>query len=420
MDLEPYLESSQKHKVLRILFGCVALLLPFLVIWQLMLIVLAVTIIFAFIAPKNRISVHICFAVLILVVLSWLLNFPIYLLGASVAIFTFNGVTRDLITQRKTIQGSLTFLLLGVIFAFCIGSWVIALTNVILSSPYQFMFFLAVIGVITGAMLESIPHSNENLTVPLGSAMAMWLFAGFGYWVTPSYLILVLALMLAIGYISYKVNIADITGALSGVLWGVLIIIFEDMRWFAVLFGFFVLGGAFTRYKYEYKQSLGIAEADGGARGYRNVFGNGLVALILAVAGGVFGNPIFMVGYLGAIATATGDTLASEIGETSEYQPVSIITFKRVRTGTNGAISVLGEISAIAGSAAIGILAIFLGMAGLQVASITILGGFIGANVDSLLGATLENRGYLTNSSVNLFATAAGALVSAGLYYVLV
>ncbi|MDD4898358.1 MAG: TIGR00297 family protein [Methanocellales archaeon] len=420
MDLEPYLESSQKHKVLRILFGCVALLLPFLVIWQLMLIVLAVTIIFAFIAPKNRISVHICFAVLILVVLSWLLNFPIYLLGASVAIFTFNGVTRDLITQRKTIQGSVTFLLLGVIFAFCIGSWVIALTNVILSSPYQFMFFLAVIGVITGAMLESIPHSNENLTVPLGSAMAMWLFAGFGYWITPSYLILVLALMLAIGYISYKVNIADITGALSGVLWGVLIIIFEDMRWFAVLFGFFVLGGAFTRYKYEYKQSLGIAEADGGARGYRNVFGNGLVALILAVAGGVFGNPIFMVGYLGAIATATGDTLASEIGETSEYQPVSIITFKRVRTGTNGAISVLGEISAIAGSAAIGILAIFLGMAGLQVASITILGGFIGANVDSLLGATLENRGYLTNSSVNLFATAAGALVSAGLYYVLV
>ncbi|MDD3421487.1 MAG: DUF92 domain-containing protein, partial [Methanocellales archaeon] len=172
--------------------------------------------------------------------------------------------------------------------------------------------------------------------------------------------------------------------------------------------------------EYEYKQSLGIAEADGGARGYRNVFGNGLVALILAVAGGVFGNPVFLVGYLGAIATATGDTLASEIGETSEYQPVSIITFKRVRTGTNGAISVLGEISAIAGSAAIGILAIFLGMAGLQVASITILGGFIGANVDSLLGATLENRGYLTNSSVNLFATAAGALVSAGLYYVLV
>ncbi|NYT00923.1 MAG: TIGR00297 family protein [Methanocellales archaeon] len=329
-------------------------------------------------------------------------------------------MTRDLIAQRKTIKGSVTFLLFGLIFAFFVGSWVISFMNITISSPYQFLFFLVVIGAITGALLESIPHSNEDLTVPLGSAMAMWLFSGFEYWVSPNYLILVLALMLSIGYISHKMNIADITGALSGVLLGVLIIIFRDIRWFAILFIFLVLGGAFTRYKYGYKQSLGIAEAEGGARGYRNVFGNGLLALILAVAGGVLGNPILLIGYLGAIATATGDTLASEIGETSKSQPMSIITFKKVPAGTSGAISLLGEISAIIGSAVIGILATLLGMVGLHVVAITIMGGFIGTNVDSLLGATLENRGYLTNSSVNLFATVAGALVSVGLFYVLV
>ncbi|MDI6860348.1 MAG: DUF92 domain-containing protein, partial [Methanocellales archaeon] len=115
-----------------------------------------------------------------------------------------------------------------------------------------------------------------------------------------------------------------------------------------------------------------------------------------------------------------GDTLASEIGETSKTQPRVITTFKKVPAGTSGAISLLGELAAIVGSAVIGILATLLGMAGLHVATITILGGFIGTNIDSLLGATLENKGYLTNSSINLFATAAGALVSAGLYYVLV
>ncbi|MBU2617659.1 MAG: TIGR00297 family protein, partial [Euryarchaeota archaeon] len=78
------------------------------------------------------------------------------------------------------------------------------------------------------------------------------------------------------------------------------------------------------------------------------------------------------------------------------------------------------ELSAIVGSAVIGILATLLGMAGLHVAAITILGGFIGTNIDSLFGATLENRGYLTNGSVNLFATAAGAIVSAGLYCILI
>lgn len=414
--MEPGLELSQRHKMVCILFGCVALLLPFLAIWQLMLILLAVTIGFAFLTP--RVSAHLCFAVLFLVVLSWVLNFPIYLLGASIAIVTFSSMARDLIAQRKTIKGSVTFLVFGVIFAFCIGSWVIALTKIVISS--QFMFFLAVIGAITGALLESIPHANDDLTVPLGSAMAMWLFADFEYWVPPHHLILALVLMLAIGYVSYKVNIADITGALSGVLLGVLIIVFRDIIWFAILLVFFILGCVFTRYKYGYKQSLGIAQAEGGARGYRNVFGNGLVALILAVAEGVFGHHIFMIGYLGAIATATGDTLASEIGETSKTQPRVITTFKKVPAGTSGAISLLGELAAIVGSAVIGILATLLGMAGLHVATITILGGFIGTNIDSLLGATLENKGYLTNSSVNLFATAAGAIVSAGLYYVLV
>ena len=414
--MEPGLELSQRHKMVCILFGCVALLLPFLAIWQLMLIVLAVTIGFASLTP--RVSAHLCFSVLILVVLSWVLNFPIYLLGASIAIVTFSAMTRDLIAQRKTIKGSVTFLVFGVIFAFCIGSWIIALTKIVISS--QFMFFLAVIGAITGALLESIPHANDDLTVPLGSAMAMWLFADFEYWVPPHHLILALVLMLAIGYVSYKVNIADIPGALSGVLLGVLIIVFSDIRWFVILLAFFILGGVFTRYKYGYKQSLGIAQAEGGARGYRNVFGNGLVALILAVAEGVFGYHIFMIGYLGAIATATGDTLASEIGETSKTQPRVITTFKKVPAGTSGAISLLGELAAIVGSAVIGILATLLGMAGLHVAAITILGGFIGTNIDSLLGATLENRGYLTNSSVNLFATAAGAIVSAGLYCILI
>ncbi|MBU2617419.1 MAG: DUF92 domain-containing protein, partial [Euryarchaeota archaeon] len=305
MDLEPGLELSQRHTVVCILFGCVALLLPFLAIWQLILIVLAVTIGFASLTP--RVLAHLCFSILILVVLSWVLNFPIYLLGASIAIVTFSAMTRDLIAQRKTIKGSVTFLVFGVIFAFCIGSWIIALTKIVISS--QFMFFLAVIGAITGALLESIPHANDDLTVPLGSAMAMWLFADFEYWVPPHHLILALVLMLAIGYVSYKVNIADIPGALSGVLLGVLIIVFSDIRWFVILLAFFILGGVFTRYKYGYKQSLGIAQAEGGARGYRNVFGNGLVALILAVAEGVFGYHIFMMGYLGAIATATGDTL---------------------------------------------------------------------------------------------------------------
>jgi len=232
---------------------------------------------------------------------------------------------------------------------------------------------------------------------------------------------LALALTLTIGYISYMANTADVTGVLSGTLLGALIIIFGGIEWFTILLAFFILGGAFTRYKYGYKEALGIAQAEGGARGYKNVFGNGLVALILAVAGGVWGWHVLLIAYLGAIAAATGDTLASEIGETSETLPRMITSFKRVKHGTSGAISPLGEFSALVGATLIGALAVLLGMTELEMIIVApILGGFIGVHIDSLLGATLENKGYLTNHSVNLLATAAGAIASVGLYYVLV
>ena len=47
---------------------------------------------------------------------------------------------------------------------------------------------------------------------------------------------------------------------------------------------------------------------------------------------------------------------------------------------------------------------------------ITTAGGFIGTNIDSLLGATLQKKGLLSNSGVNFVATFAGAGVSAALY----
>jgi len=414
---------KKNEGLLLILFGCLALMLPFLREWQLTFIVLALTAGVLIKCKHLSRSLHLCFAVLTLAVLSWMLHLPMYIVGASIAISVFGSLASSTVEPShyiKTIPGSVLFLVCSITSAFLIGSWTAGFTDPG-DTFYQFMFFLATIGAVTGALLKSIEHATDNLTIPFGSAMAMWLFAGFEYWVSPSQVMLALALTLTIGYISYMANTADVTGVLSGTLLGILIIIFGSVKLFIILLTFFVLGGVFTRYKYGYKESLGIAQAEGGARGYKNVFGNGLVALILAVAGGIWSLHLLLIAYLGAVATATGDTLASEIGETSKTQPRMITSFKRVKPGTSGAISSLGEISALVGAVLIGVLAILLGMTELQMISIApILGGFIGVHVDSLLGATLESKGYLTNHSVNLLATMAGAVASMGLYYVLV
>jgi uncharacterized protein (TIGR00297 family) len=120
----------------------------------------------------------------------------------------------------------------------------------------------------------------------------------------------------------------------------------------------------------------------------------------------------FVGGFIGAIATATSDTLASEIGVLDAH-PRLITTFQKVDPGTNGAVSVLGTVVGIIGAAIIGIAAYLLGIVPFPLSAITvsIISGTVGCFMDSILGALFENRGLITNEHVNLMATIVGAIV---------
>ncbi len=358
-------------------------------------------------------------------------KFPLFIIGGAFAITTFGDGVADIINihekAKKEIQptevkvyspkSSIVFLLSGSIYAFLVGAWI---SNFTFHVPYGMIFFLAVLGAITGAFLESVTFTEDNIIIPFGSAMTMWLFYAFsyGYKVDTLFLIQVLVFAFVLGYLAYKARIADISAMLSATLLGVVIIISSNIRWFFVLLSFFFLGGIFTRYKYGYKLSHGIAEAKGGVRGYKNVFSNSLAALSLAVAYGIFPSQsqIITFAYLGSVATATGDTLASEIGQTWKGDPRMITTFKKVRAGTDGAVSGLGESAALLGAFAIAVLSFLFIQDDLRLATAVIAGGFIGTNIDSVLGATLQQKGYLSNNGVNLVATASGAIISALIY----
>ena len=333
-------------------------------------------------------------------------KFPLFIIGSAFAITTFGDGIADIINilekERKQIvdnkpvnskvysaKSSIVFLISGSFFAFISGVWISGFTV-----PVGMIIFLSVIGALTGALLESMTRNEDNIIIPFGSAMAMWLFYMFGYNVDTIYLLKVLAFSFFLGYLSFRVRIADISAMLSATLMGVVIIISSDINWFFILLAFFMLGSMFTRYKYNFKLDHGTAEGKSGVRGYKNVFSNSLAALVLAMAYGIFPShaQVLMAAYLGSVATACGDTLASEIGQTFKGEPRMITTLKKAKRGTDGAVSWLGEGAALFGSLAIAVLAYVLIQEDMVLLLVVTAGGFIGTNIDSVLGATLQQK----------------------------
>lgn len=214
-------------------------------------------------------------------------------------------------------------------------------------------------------------------------------------------------ILFILGFITYKRKALDLVGSAVMVIMGIVIIFSAGTNWLLLIVLFLVMSLFATKYSKKYKMSLGEFE---GRRTSKNVISNGVVACFMAAFGGYY--LPFVGGFIGAIATATADTLASEIGVLDQH-PRLITTFQKVDPGTNGAVSVLGTATGIAGAAVIGIVAFLLGIMTnpLLAISVSIVSGTVGCFMDSILGALFENRKLLTNEHVNLIATIVGAIV---------
>jgi uncharacterized protein (TIGR00297 family) len=216
--------------------------------------------------------------------------------------------------------------------------------------------------------------------------------------ISPGYLEYIF-LIVVIGLIIYWRKALDLFGSIFMIIMGIIIILFAGVNWLILIFIFMFLGLVSTKYKHEYKKDIGVYE---GTRSLKNVISNGIVPFVMAA----FGN---YGGFIGSIATATADTLASEVGVVQ--QPRLITTMKKVPPGTDGGISIIGTAAGIIGAGIIGVSAYLLGIFPdpFVTLKISIIAGTVGCFVDSILGAVLERRNYISNEYVNLIATITGA-----------
>lgn len=222
-----------------------------------------------------------------------------------------------------------------------------------------------------------------------------------------AFLLIIFAASLSV--ITHKLNML---GAITGSLVAVFIFIGASYTGIAMLAAFFILGSAATSWKIKTKVQLGFAEKNKGRRTAEQVFANGGIAAItgLLVVINSANENLFRLMMAASLASATADTLSSELGTVYGKKFYNIITFKKDARGLDGVVSVEGTIIGIIGSALIATI-YCIGFGWSKNFFWIIAGGTIGNFIDSLLGASLERKNYLSNNAVNFLNTLIAALV---------
>jgi uncharacterized protein (TIGR00297 family) len=202
---------------------------------------------------------------------------------------------------------------------------------------------------------------------------------------------------------------------------GIVIVLLAGFGFLLLLAVFVVVSSLATRYRFDEKVRRRVQEGSAGERGISNVVAHIVLPTALAAAGGLGRLPATWTAVLfaAALAFATSDTLASEFGVLSG-SAVSILSLRPVEPGTNGGISAVGEMFALAGAVGIalvggGLFVVFrapIGPVWLFLLAVG-LAGFLACQVDSLLGEVLENRGYLTKGSTNFLGMLSGIAIAA-------
>lgn len=242
------------------------------------------------------------------------------------------------------------------------------------------------------------------------------------------------------------------SGVLGALLTGTLTLGFGGWAWGLGLVAFFVSSSLLTRWRKDRKASLAGAFAKGGRRDLGQTLANGGLGALLAVFASLWPHPLWPAAFGGALATATADTWATEVGVLSPTPPRLITTGRPVSPGSSGGVTLRGTLAGTGGGLFLGTVLFLvtlveraLGWTGASLdwtlLPLALAGALAGTTVDSLLGATLQGiyrcprcgqeterrvhcgeptvwrrgRPWLNNDGVNFLATLVGAAVAAGL-----
>ncbi|WNG58879.1 DUF92 domain-containing protein [Archangium gephyra] len=335
---------------------------------------------------------------------------------------TFHG-------EHKSLEGSLALCASTFVAVLAVLTWMPGVAPDMPRVP------LALLCAVVATCVEALgTKGRDNLWVPLSAGAVLYLVPSTHAWG----LGVGAGIALAIGVLSWARGSLTPSGVLGALLVGTPVFGLAGAVGAAALLGFFISSSLLSKAFRARKAGVEEEYAKTGTRDLGQALANGGVAAVAAVLLGVTGDARYSLAMLGALVAANADTWATELGVLSRSPPRLVTTLRQVPPGTSGAVSGAGLLASTAGAAFVGGLAV---LAGAPVALIPwlVLAGVAGSLVDSLLGATVQDvrwcdacgreterrvhrcgrsarplRGFswLGNDTVNVVATAAGALVA--------
>lgn len=320
---------------------------------------------------------------------------------------------------QKSWLGSLAFWLFGTLGSASALWW--TLKHQERETAPGFLLGAACLTAMTAAFIESQPLAlDDNLSVPfLSAGFLSGVLQSQSYWATVDVQALLTsagigaAITAVLAVTAWFLRAISLSGAVAGVLLGIVIHTFLGWRGLTLLAAFVALGVAGTRLGYRQKAARGLAQSAGGQRGASHAVANAGVPAVLAIFAATTPHPqVYTAAFVAAFAAATSDTLSSEIGQLRAGHTRLITTWERVPPGTDGGVSTSGSLAALAGAMMIAALGWTLGWYGVKAVAWLTLAGLLGSLADSVAGATLERRGLLDNHAVNLLNTFVAALVA--------
>ena len=199
-------------------------------------------------------------------------------------------------------------------------------------------------------------------------------------------------------------------GVLGSILWGC----FSWQGWSSVVI-YLLLGSLVTKIGYKFKNEKGIAEKRGGKRGPENVWGSAATGLFFAIMVKLnFTNLVFYkIGFAASFAAKLADTFGSEIGKRFGRNTYLITSFRKVKSGSEGGISLEGTVASALGAIFMSFIMFILNIISTKYQFLIVaISGFLATISESFIGAKFQDKYKLSNELVNSIQTSISSIIA--------